>query len=66
MLKTHNCLFAAVLMAALPGVAMAQGRGVTGTIPQAARNAPSSTPPWSGKSGGSGDPRMRAALDMLF
>ena len=61
MLKTHNCLFAAVLMAALPGVAMAQGRGVTGTIPQAARNAPSSIPPWSGRSGGSGDPRMRAA-----
>jgi membrane-bound lytic murein transglycosylase B len=65
MRKTVNCLFAAVLMAAVSCVAAAQsGRhryaGITGTIPPAQPAGLPNAPPWSGKSGGSGDPRMTA------
>ena len=76
MRKTINCLIAAALMAAVSGVAAAlmaavsgvaaaqSGRrsyaGITGTIPPAQPASLPSAPPWSGKSGGSGDPRMTA------
>jgi membrane-bound lytic murein transglycosylase B len=60
-----TCLFAAVVVAAVSGVAAAQGgrhgyAGATATIPPVQPEGPSSAPPWSGKSGGSGDPRMSA------
>jgi peptidoglycan lytic transglycosylase B len=65
MRKTINYLFAAALMAAASGVAAAQSvrpsnAGITGTIPPAQPAGLPSAPPWSGKSGGSGDPRMTA------
>jgi len=60
MSKTYSCLIAAVLMAAATGIAAAQGGGATGAIPPSAPGAQPSAPPWSGKSGGSGDPRMSA------
>jgi membrane-bound lytic murein transglycosylase B len=60
MSKTCSWLIAAVLMAAATGIAVAQGGGATGAIPPAAPGAQPSAPPWSGKSGGSGDPRMSA------
>jgi peptidoglycan lytic transglycosylase B len=60
MSKTCSWLIAAVLMAAATGIAVAQGGGATGAIPPSAPGAQTSAPPWSGKSGGSGDPRMSA------
>jgi membrane-bound lytic murein transglycosylase B len=60
MRKTRSCLIAVVLMAAAGGAAVAQGGGATGAIPPSAPGARPSAPPWSGKSGGSGDPRMTA------
>ncbi len=59
MRKTRSCLIAAVLIAAAGGGAAAQS-GATGTIAPAAPGARPSAPPWSGRSGGSGDPRMTA------
>jgi membrane-bound lytic murein transglycosylase B len=58
MRKTKSCLVAAILMAAVSGVAAAQT--ATGTIPSVTPGDRLSAPPWSGKSGGSGDPRMTA------
>jgi len=60
MRKTRSCLIAVVLIAAAGGAAVAQGGGATGAIPPSAPGARPSAPPWSGKSGGSGDPRMTA------
>ncbi len=65
MRKARSCLIAAALIAAASGVAAAQsGRpgyaGVTATIPPVQPKGASNAPPWSGKSGGSGDPRMSA------
>jgi peptidoglycan lytic transglycosylase B len=65
MRKTRSCLVAAALIAVASGVAAAQsGRlgyaGATATIPPVQPEGPSNAPRWSGKSGGSGDPRMSA------
>ncbi len=59
MRKTGSCLIAAVLVVAVGGGAAAQS-GATGTIRPVAPGVRPSAPPWSGKSGGSGDPRMSA------